>query len=87
MFQVYEIFFFPLDRQKNKRHLLAFGDILPGGEPYQLLARDVGIVRTKEKQTETDCCNIRGSFPTKQTSSWRTSAGGKRQAVISTSSL
>lgn len=76
MLQVHEFcFFFPLDRQKDKHHLFAFGDILLGGEPYELLARDVGIVRTEEKQTETNCCSIRGSFPAKQTSSWRTSAG------------
>jgi len=67
--------FFPLDRQNNKHHLFALRDLSPNGEPYQLPARDVGIIRMKEKQPENNCCYVRGSFPGKQTSFWRTSDG------------
>ncbi|KAK4817094.1 hypothetical protein QYF61_027925 [Mycteria americana] len=43
----------------------SFRDLLPRGDPYQLPARDVGIISTKEKQPETNCCNVKREFPSK----------------------
>lgn len=60
--------FFYFDRQKNKHNFFAFKDILPMGKPCHLPARDGESSGYKKNQPECCCCNVRGSFPAKQTS-------------------